>query len=179
MVYTIPAGKHRATPVRTMLFKRLDKQSFYVSFKSSCRYQLGTEDQDDTNKLFGVGFVRDPLRALTVNIKSAMGKGIVAEEHHKDSARIGWVYNADWDKVLLRSYCYVNSRRLIRDIGVVPIGEKVRLSLRVLNSAYFFAVGNHTAVVEDFSHNKRWMFPLSPYFGGNLPAPHDIHIEIA
>lgn len=180
MIYTIKKGAHKARPIRTGIGTKLNLQNYRVVFDESCRYDVGLE-QDDVNKLFGVGFVRDPLRALSINIRAALGGNIIQEEHHKDSARWGWNYDIVTDLILLHAYCYINSQRITLYMGSVNINEPVSLYLNTLKNKYEFGlIGKNGGAKRTlyFTHNKEWMFPLNPYFGGNIPATHDTRIEM-
>lgn len=67
MTFRIPAGKHRARPLRFGFWWRKNSFAWLVKFTDSCRYDLQNVDHGDTNKLIGFGYLPG---------------------HHKDSARL-------------------------------------------------------------------------------------------
>jgi len=163
MTFRIPAGKHRARPWRFGLW--FDKNSFAwkVKFTESCRYDLQSQDQFDTNKLIGIGYLPG---------------------HHKESARFGWRYDTVAGLIALDAYCYVRGQRVIKHIAWCEIGKEYRLRLKVLDTSYYFDVyepdavkANGIVTVEHF-HEKKLKYRLGVFFGGNKVAPHEIKIEL-
>lgn len=132
-----------------------------VTFGYGCNYTLPGEDQLDTNKLFGIGYFFN---------------------HHKESARFGWYYYEG--KIHINAYLYINGKRIIDELCILPIGHKGDLSLIIENSFYTFKVnihGNGIVLAEKsypFTHKKKWSYYLGIYFGGNRPAPQTMNIEI-
>lgn len=162
--YTIPAGKHRSTYSPKFHFgkKRIVAN---VIFTESCRYNLGTPDQKDWNKLFGLSFGLDP---------------------HKNSARWSWRYNADSGLIELSPYCYLDSTRIMADdqarIISIPIGEQTELTITLDPAQYFFLYRKNIEMKPVlFTHlfygkQPGWGLILNPYFGGNKAAQHKIEI---
>jgi len=164
MIFRIPSGKHRARPIRFGLWWRKNSFTWVVKFTESCRYDLGNEDQFDTNKLCGIGYLPG---------------------HHKESARFGWRYWPDMGWVELSAYCYVKGQRVIKNIAFCEIGKEYRLRLQVLATSYYFDVYEPDQVkaagivtVEHF-HDKKFKYRLGVFFGGNRPAPKEIKIELS
>lgn len=158
--YTVHKGRHRAWPFRFGLYLSKKKIRFRVAFDNSCRYQLPGEDQQDINKLFGLGYFPN---------------------HHKESARFGWVYNPDINKIELYAYCYVNGKRITDQITTVPLHQSFVLELNISATAYSFTVFKESFQASthiQHSNKRKWSFPLGVYFGGNQPAPHKITIEM-
>lgn len=163
MIFRIPKGHHRARPIRFGIWWSRNSFSWVVKFTESCRYDLGNEDQGDTNKLCGIGYLPG---------------------HHTDSARFGWVYDREIDRIVLHAYCYVDGRRLISSICSCEIGKEYRIRLQVLATAYYFDVYEPISVkaagmitVPHF-HHKKFKYRLGVYFGGNARAPHDMEIDL-
>jgi hypothetical protein len=167
MIYTINQGKHRAwPPIFGVLLKT--RMSRGVTFDKTAGYDLPvTEDNEDINKLFGFGFFKGG--------------------HHEDSARFGWNYNQITGRVRLFAYCYVNGVRSMQEMAEILPYTRVRLTIQIYgHSRYVFTIhdgynnwtqiGFHEVV---FNHTKKWKYKLGCYFGGNLPAPHDIIIKIS
>ena len=163
MIFTIPAGRHRARPFRFALWWGRRSFSWVVKFDESCRYDLGNEDQFDTNKLVGVGYLW---------------------HHHKDSARFGWRYWTDRKEIEISAYCYVNGRRVIKHICFCEIGKEYDFNLKILSSTYYLAVHERSEIKMlgyawvDFTHDKRLQYRLGPFFGGQATAVHAMKIEI-
>jgi hypothetical protein len=163
MTFHIPAGKHRARPLRFGFWWRRNSFAWTVKFDESCRYDLGNTDQYDINKLCGIGYLPG---------------------HHKDSARFGWRYWKDLKKIDLWAYCYANGRREIKQICFCEIGKEYRIRLQVLALSYYFDVYEPSSVTAvgivtiDRSHKKKFKYRLGVYFGGDQVAPHEIRIEL-
>lgn len=163
MIFRIPAGHHRARPLRFGLWWRRSSFAWVVKFTDSCRYDLGNEDQFDTNKLVGIGYLPG---------------------HHKDSARFGWRYDIDKGQIEIMAYCYVKGKRVIQSICFCEIGKEYVLQLKVLATCYYLDVHRlgempilgHAWI--DQYHNKQLKYQLGSFFGGNQPAPHLMTIEL-
>lgn len=163
MTFRIPRGKHRARPLRFGMWLDRTQFTWTVKFTESCRYDLQNDDQLDTNKLIGIGYLPG---------------------HHKDSARFGWRYDIKTEQVEVLAYCYVNGRREIQHICHCMIGQAYDLHLKVLSTCYYFTVhykGDAMLIglaSVDYGHKKRFMYRLGTYFGGQARAPHEMKIEI-
>lgn len=160
MIFTIRKGKHRSRPWRLGLWWHRSQFSWVVKFDESCRHDLGSDDQLDTNKLVGVGYF---------------------PHHHKDSARFGWRYSVKKGKVEILAYCYSDSQRTIDHLADAFIGESYTLTIEVVNTGYWLSVRGPGYISEKIyrhAHNKHLKYGLWPYFGGNKTAPHDIRIDL-
>lgn len=163
MIFRIPSGKHRARPRRFGLYRRKTLFTWLVKFDESCRYDLGNDDQGDTNKLCGVGYL---------------------PHHHKNSARFGWRYDTKLQQIELLAYCYVDGRRVIHNICFIDLGKEYRIKLQVLGNCYYFDVyepGSINAlgvVFIDHYHSRKLKYRLGCYFGGDKVAPHEMKIQI-
>lgn len=163
MIFRIAAGTHRSRPFRLNFWWRKTSFTWVVKFDETCRYDLGNEDQYDTNKLVGIGYLW---------------------HHHKNSARFGWRYWTVRKEIEISAYCYVNGRREIKHICFCEIGKEYRIKLQVLANSYYFdayeqgevkALG---VVFVDHYHSKKFKYGLWPYFGGNQVAPHTMKIQL-
>jgi len=156
--YTIRKSKHAAKPRMIGLWLNKKTISYRVAFDLNCRYQFNNADQLDLNKLFGIGFLWS---------------------HHKDSARFGWRYNEDTNKIEVFTYCYVGGERISEYMTSLSFNRSYDFSITVEDDCYRFAVrkdnGTHGHTVF-FNHRKRIAYPLGVYFGGNNPAPHSMNI---
>jgi hypothetical protein len=163
MTFRIHRGKHRARPFRFGLWWRKKSFSWVVKFTESCRYDLQNEDQGDTNKLIGIGYLPG---------------------HHKDSARFGWRYDAVTGNVELSAYCYVGGQREIKHVCFCEIEKWYYIELTSLEKWYQFFVFRHgelkhfgSAAVQHY-HRKKFKYRLGTFFGGQARAPHDIKMEV-
>lgn len=163
MIFRIPTGKHYARPWRLGVWFNRKLFSWKVKFTDSCRYDLRSNDQLDTNKLCGVGFF----------------PGF----HHVDSARFGWRYNTATGLIELLAYCYVDKQRIIKPLTSCEIGKDYELKLWASDNIYSFSVwdGDKKSffgyVTVTYAHRKRLQYGLWPYFGGNRQAPHDMKFQ--
>lgn len=164
MIFRIHTGKHRARPLRFGLWWNRKSFAWSVKFTDSCRYDLKTDDQFDTNKLCGIGYI----------------PGF----HHKDSARFGWRYWPDKGWVELMAYCYVGGKRIIQNLEFCEIGKTYHLQLNITEDSYVFnvfdpafdkAVGGTSIPI---THKKKLGYRLGVFFGGNRPASQDIQIQL-
>src|SRR5687768_12090001 len=97
MIYKIKAGEHKGRPIRIWIWYNKKSLTRRVMFYPCCRYtQTLPEDYKDTNKLLGVGYFPD---------------------HQIDSARFGWYYSNEMEKIVLVAYSYVNGVRTQIDLA--------------------------------------------------------------
>jgi hypothetical protein len=163
MTFRIPSGKHYSRPWRLGIWWRKTAFSRTVKFDESCRYDLGTDDQYDTNKLVGIGYL---------------------PHHHKNSARFGWRYWTDRGEIELSAYCYVDGRREIKHICFCEIGKEYRIKLQVLANSYYFDVYEAGTLKQlgvvfvEHYHRRKFKYGLWPYFGGTSICNHDVTIEL-
>jgi hypothetical protein len=132
-----------------------------VCFDFSAKYELGGEDQYDTNKLFGISF------------------GSV----HENSARFGWRFDKDRSRFVLSAYCYIDRQRIMADVADCFAGRTYECLIQVTREHYLFTVikdsGNEsgTIAIKKF-HNKKIGWLLGCFFGGNQSAPNNMRVEI-
>jgi|SRR5690606_20655133 len=156
--FVIKAGQHYSTPtlMETLQSERL---IFRAEFDQSAIYDLGDRAlQSSKNKLYGFSGCNST--------------------HHENSARFAWQW---FDNQLeIYAYCYVNGERKEEFVGVVKPGEENLYEIRLTDDAYVFYLNNEPkAVVEkDTNCDRGVYYLLYPYFGGSLPAPHDVTIKI-
>ncbi len=156
--FVIPEGEHYAT-TRVVQALQSDKVSFMAKFDASARYHFDESGfQDSKNKLLGFS----DCNSL----------------HHENSARFAWQwYN---DRLEIYAYCYVNSERVEQFIGVVEIDALNRYELSLTENAYIFQLNDSEPVTIARGNvcDSGVYYMLWPYFGGTLPAPHDVTIQI-
>lgn len=156
-LYIIKQGQHYAND-NSFKAVELSELKFLVKFDSSAIYETADEfNQDDINKLYGF------------SDNSA--------EHHQYSARFGW----SWNKNALRLYAYVYTEGHLTntELGIAPIGEVISCSIKASGGNYVFAMNDQQIKMPRSSFESMAKgYMLYPYFGGDEPAPHDIHIWI-
>jgi hypothetical protein len=161
MIFHINKGRHRARPLRFGIWRNRKVFGWKVVFANNCRYELPGNDQLDTNKLVGVGYLF----------------------HHKDSARFGWRYLPDKGKMELLAYCYDKGRRIIESVALCDVGQLYRLKLSITANEYVFTVIDSPGKILGQTilakrHNKKFQYRLGLFFGGNRTAPQQMTILI-
>lgn len=134
-----------------------------VMFTQSCRYYLNNGDQQDWNKLFGVCF------------------GLFGI--HKDSARLVWRYNPQYDVIEIAVYYYKDGTRTFQKVFDVAIGEERTFEMELYHSEGFTYVATFVDECtqldnERFDKDNYIALGCGLYFGGNQTAPHDIEIKM-
>src|SRR5688572_7056131 len=156
-IYLIKKGSHAASGNNFQLL-RTNVIQCEVTFDSSAIYQsVNPENQEDVNKLMGFSDCND--------------------EHHRNSARLGWSWNGH--AVALYAYAYTNGERVIKALGDVEVNQPVKCSVSALGDKYFFSVGStRDSLPRHCNGYNNARYKLYPYFGGDEVAPHDIQIRI-
>lgn len=86
--------------------------------------------------------------------------GISAGFHHDNSVRIGWAcIGPNPKEIMLYGYAYKDGVRSIKEMYPVKPGEWLTLEVSLPKRAL-------------------WGYRLHFYFGGTVPAPHDMKIEL-
>jgi hypothetical protein len=156
--FIIPEGEHYASP-RIVQSLQSNTLSFSAKFNETAMYHFDDAGlQDSKNKLLGFS----DCNSL----------------HHDNSARFAWQwYN---DQLEIYAYCYVNGERAEKFIGVVKLHEINRYELKVTGENYVFQLNNQEAITIKRGNvcDKGIYYMLWPYFGGTIPAPHDVHISL-
>ena len=156
--FVVREGEHYASPrmVQTLQSNTL---TFTAKFNETAIYHFDDASyQDSKNKLLGFS----DCNSL----------------HHENSARFAWQwYN---EQLEIYAYCYVNGAREEKFIGAVKLHEENRYQLKVVGDSYMFQLNNQEPVYIKRGNvsNKGLYYMLWPYFGGTIPAPHDVHIAL-
>jgi hypothetical protein len=156
--FVIKKGEHYST---ARLPETLQDPSmiFEAKFNATAKYDLGD-------------------MALQSNKNKLLGFSDCNSLHHENSARFGWQwYN---DKLEIFAYCYVNGDRIEKYLGVVKLDQFNTYEILITEDSYVFRLNNSESVsIPRGDVCKRGIFyKLWPYFGGSLPAPHDVIIEV-
>jgi hypothetical protein len=86
--------------------------------------------------------------------------GFSRGKHHTDSLRLVWRWNPSIQKIEVGEYRYKNGERISSVIKTVDLYTTYKFTLMLHEGNYPW-----------------WGYKLFPYFGGNNPAPHDIHFQ--
>jgi hypothetical protein len=156
--FVIRQGDHYATP-RIVETLKSEKLSFVARFDQSCQYQFDDPSfQDSKNKLLGFADCNSM--------------------HHENSARFAW----QWlhNRLEIFAYCYVNGERVEQFLGVVALEEENHFEIRLRQDEYVFTLNHQQpiSIKRESACQTGAYYMLWPYFGGTLPAPHDVHVSI-
>jgi hypothetical protein len=148
-----------------------------VFFHHNCSYRLH-ENNDQINKLCGQSFRIIPWYDKI--------EGKLKPGHHKESVRFGWRC-VDEDVIEILAYVYVNGVRHFKSLITIEVSSWVHLNFKDLGDSYKL-----TAITDDGQvgmtifkkqDSKKgflglFIYRLYPYFGGKIPAPHRMDIEL-
>lgn len=158
-------GRHRARPLYWLRWWPILFNPAVISrrviFTHSSKYELPGGDQEDHNKLFGVGFLRP----------------------HNRSARFCWRWDQARQVFILSAYLYINGARYFEDLCDCVANHYYDCHLRITETEYQFTVrkesGDYLArMAFSKGHGRKLGLLLGPYFGGNRPAPKDLTIQL-
>ncbi len=157
IIHTIAKGSHDSDKNQ---YKSVDKKEmkFLVKFDSSAIYQtVNPSNQADINKLYGFSDNN--------------------QEHHTNSARIGWRWFNN--QLELWGYIYNNTLRIEKFITAVPLNQEINCSIKAEGNLYTFKVQNTLITMTRTSTTATAIgYQLYPYFGGDEPSPQQIKIQI-
>ncbi len=156
--FTIRKGEH-SSGARLDFLER-NKLTFKAYFDSSATYEIS-----------------DPLMWNAKN--KLLGFSDCNVQHHVSSARFAWQWMED--KLEIYAYTYVQGERQEAFIGTVEINTVNTYTIELTTDSYVFYLNNYEPVIMPRVSNcdKGAYYMLWPYFGGQIPAPHDIEISIA
>lgn len=146
-MYTIRQGQHYATtrPIIKIESNRIDF-TFHIhkSWLHEPQYDVGW------SKLMGLS------NGLNV---------------HENSGRLAW--RCIDGKIHLAAYFYIDGKVSWIEMGEYEVGRTYSGYVDFSNSACHIGAGNETVVLRGYDvKNKSWL--CHPYFGGTLPAPHNM-----
>ena len=156
--FLIRQGEHYSTP---RLMETMDSRTikFKATFDESARYTL-----DDAS--------------MQTNKNKLMGFSDCSSLHHENSARFGW----QWfnDQLEIYAYCYVDSVRIEEFLQAIDINEENLYEITKTDGQYIFYINGDRKTAISRSHDCKSgvSYVLYPYFGGSVPAPHDVRIKI-
>ncbi|HYC86464.1 MAG TPA: hypothetical protein VEB86_14625 [Chryseosolibacter sp.] len=156
--FVIKEGSHYSTP-RLAEMLQSNRLRFEATFDQSAIYDFNDQ-------------------AMQTNKNKLMGFADCNSMHHENSARFGWQwYN---NQLEIYAYCYVNGNRVEEFLGTVQPGVVNNYEIELTADAYVFYLNNEqiTSIGRSVDCDKGAYYLLYPYFGGSLPAPHDVTIDI-
>ena len=136
----------------------IDKQDYNwtVQFDESCKYDHGTPDQLDWNKLVGISNHLNP---------------------RKNSFRFVWRYNVFLDMFQIGTYLEKDGVFTARAFYNVKSDVPVNLKLKCYYTYAVVEINDITQQTVDFQ--KEYVtLRLNPYFGGNKTAPHKMSLRL-
>jgi len=155
MIYTIKAGCNYSG-FRFSPFLKRPVQEYLVSFDPSCIYDIGKE-RSDWSKLFG------QTHGLPRN-----------------SSRWAWRWNVSHDAFQVMPYMH--------ERGIIRRGSPI-IDVRPTSSIVLGIVPENDNIVFTVNGNLQyiWTPPTDctvgyrqwPYYGGNMPAPHEMKLSLA
>jgi 5-methylcytosine-specific restriction endonuclease McrBC regulatory subunit McrC len=156
--FKIATGEHYSSP-RLLEVLQEDRLVFKARFDQSAKYDLGSE-------------------ALQTNKNKLLGFSDCNSLHHENSARFAWQWHNN--QIEIFAYCYQNGQRVESFVGTVEIDAINLYQIQVAKNDYIFSLNNETPVTIQRGAvcQKGAYYFLWPYFGGSLPAPHEVNIEI-
>lgn len=128
-------------------------------FNGDVSYNLGDEDQKDTNKLVG----------LSDDIFS----------HHNDSVRIGWRWDLEKSKVQMMAIFYVEGKRTIKPLTHIDPNRTYNYQIKIEKGYYEVEVNNRKARLKRESGYNFLRVILPPYFGGQKKAPKTFNFDLS
>ena len=153
-LYKIPAGEHYSVP-RLVQTLDSDKLVFYAKFDETSQYN----GNSDINKLYGFSDCNSTI--------------------HTNSARFGWRRGKETGTVDIFTYTYCDSKMSHNFLTTVQINRKYRYEIQLLSTKYVYNCNGATIEQPRCNDCTRGIYYISqPFFGGNLPAPHTVTIEI-
>lgn len=156
--FVVQQGEHYASP-RLIQSLQSNTLNFKATFDESAIYHFEEAGfQDSKNKLLGFS----DCNSL----------------HHENSARFAWQWYKE--KLEIYAYCYVDGARVEKFIGQISINQENRYQLKVTSNYYVFTLNDQESVYvsRGTTCDKGIYYMLWPYFGGTLPAPHDVSVAI-
>lgn len=155
-LFSIEKGEHYSNR-RHLELLQYNTLSFQAKFDESAEYVLEKGFQDSKNKLLGFSDCNS--------------------SHHENSARFAW----QWfnNRIEIFAYCYVDGERVESFLGTVEMGEVAHYEIRISESSYTFIFKDQkTEIARKNECNVGTYFILWPYFGGQIPAPHEVNIYL-
>lgn len=156
--FTIGKGDHYSAPRKSGLY-RGEKITFKAYFNETAKYDLGDEDQLDTNKLYG---------------SSDCGSF-----HQQNSARFGWRWNNE--RLEIMAFTHVGGQFFYEYIASAALNKSYQYEIMLSQDkgSYIFNFNGKTVTMPRGCKDSIMKgYKLYPYFGGNKVAPHEMLIKV-
>ena len=156
--FTIKAGQHRS--VERAGFLESNRLTFKAYFDATAVYEI-----------------TDPLMWNAKN--KLLGFADCNVHHQTASARFAWQWMEG--RLEIYAYTYVEGQRQEAFVGTVALNSTNTYSIELTNDSYIFYLNDKEPIIMSRSSkcDIGIYYLLWPYFGGQIPAPHDINITIA
>jgi hypothetical protein len=173
LFFAATACEDRLEPTRTFVIRKGDHYSSTRVTESLQNNVLEFDAMFDSTAIYDLGD-----QALQTNKNKLLGFSDSNSLHHENSARFAWQWYGG--NLEIYAYCYSNGARVEEYIGAVTIGQRNRYAIRCFPDHYEFRLNNeHVTKIERKNTGEKGLYyMLWPYFGGSVPAPHDITIQI-
>ncbi len=150
--YKLLQGKHYSRHGFKLFFSA-KPLLFQALFSTNCLYQ-DPQNPGQINKLWGRSF------------------GL----HTKNPARIGW--RGCNGTLELFAYLHQNGKIFYEKMGECELREWITFRIEKRKSTIEIEIKGKETRVYSFDDLPQWGYQLYPYFGGQLPAPHQMEIIV-
>ena len=166
MRFTFKKGKHGSRPRYWLRWFPYLIKPFRITrrvmFTQESKYTLEGTHQENRNKMVGISFYID---------------------RHRCSTRFCWRHNPTENNFIISAYCYINGTLHMQDMISVPAMHWYECRLLLSTNEYRFYIFNErgdeiakTAMSKGHNRKSGWL--LGPFFGGAMPAPKKVSIEL-
>lgn len=153
-LYKIPSGGHSAKGLHMSLVIGNTLMRFKAKFYPNCIY-TPQRVPEQISKLSGISY------------------GL----HHNCSARVGW--RSDGSRIEVLSYVYTaHGQRSSQSLGFIGVDEWHEFKIRRVGTTVFLNMDNGQIQSFTLFKPRKIGYRLYPYFGGEIPAPHEMWIEV-
>ncbi|MGE0590248.1 MAG: hypothetical protein AB7O48_16835 [Cyclobacteriaceae bacterium] len=160
-------------PIKTFVTRKGDHYAYPRVVESLQSRTLAFDAMFNETAIYDFGDL-----ALQSNKNKLFGFSDCNSLHHQNSARFAW----QWfnERLEIYAYCYVNGERIEEFVGVVALNEFNHYQIEISEDHYTFILNNETPVyIKRGNTCERGVYyMLWPYFGGHIPAPHDVQVFI-
>lgn len=173
MLFLTQACEPQVDPVRTFVTRKGQHYASPRIVESLQGRTLAFDAMFNETAIYNLG---DP--ALQSNKNKLLGFSDCNSSHHENSARFAW----QWfnDQLEIYAYCYINGERIEKFVGVVALNEFNHYRIEIKDDHYTFTLNNEAPVHidRDTTCDVGMYYMLWPYFGGHIPAPHDVEVRV-
>lgn len=153
-VFIIPAEGHQSQGLRLSLIVGCTRLRFRAKFYPNCVYKPQREPEQ-ISKLYGISW----------------------GHHHECSARVGW--RSDGSRIEVLSYVYVaHGRHESQHLDWIDVQEWHEYLIERTGDEVAVSINGEEPVRHTLFAPAAASYKLYPYFGGEVPAPHEMWIEV-